>query len=102
MHTKTHFRITADDEVYRGSFEPYENLGHIGSILHPNNRSNTAREVRAWWNALLASNEPMEDYAPPRERTEKPRIRIRSTALVVASDIDGEVVADLLQALVRD
>ncbi|HYR88524.1 MAG TPA: hypothetical protein VE422_30875 [Terriglobia bacterium] len=122
MHNQKQFRITADGDVYRGRFEPFENLGHIGSILHPNNRSNTAIQVRTWWNALLASGNPIEEYVPPGKkpeddngngrhydepqssktaskarRTTNPRIRIRGSALVVTSEIAGELLTELVE-----
>ena len=120
MDNKQQFRITADGEVYRGRFEPFENLGHIGSILHPNSRSNTAAQVRVWWNSLLASGEPIEEYvrrsdetvdgngshgggalvpitASKSRRTTNSRIRIRGTVLVVTSEIAGEVLTELVE-----
>jgi hypothetical protein len=124
-HMKTEkqlFRITADGDVYRGRFEPYENLGHIGSILHPENRTNTAAQVRIWWNAQLASGQPIEEYVPPGDKIEEskgavserdrlnespaapksrkattPRIRISGAAIVVTSEIAGEVLSEFVE-----
>ena len=103
MHTnKSQFRITANGFVHRRRFERYENLGHIGSILHPMNRSHTASQVRAWWNALLASNEPIEEYVPPKKRTVRPTIRIRPSALVVSSAFTDDAAGELLEAVAQD
>jgi len=98
MHNPKPLQINEDGDVYRGKSEPYEKLGHIGSILHPMNRTNTASQVRAWWNALVASNEPVEDYVPPQDQTTNPRIRVRTTALVISSDSADEA-SELLETV---
>src|SRR2546422_321792 len=84
MHNKPTFRITADGFVHRRRLDRYDNLGHIGSILHPMNGSHVATQVRVWWNALLASDEPIEEYVPPAKRIMSVTIRVRPSALVVS------------------
>ena len=96
------FRITADGFVHRRKLDRYERLGHIGSILHPMNQTHTAHQVRAWWNALLVSNEPIEEYVPPKKQSKDHRIRVRATALVVSSAFGDDAVAELVWAAAGD
>src|SRR5437667_9757261 len=102
-HMKTEkqlFRITADGVVYGGTFESYDNLGHIGSILHPMNRSHVASQVRAWWNATLASNEPIEEYVPRAATRPNPVIiRVRPAALVVSSAFTDDAAGALVEVV---
>ena len=104
MHTNNpQFRITADGFVHRRRLDRYDNLGHIGSILHPMNRSHVASQVRVWWNALLASNEPIEEYVPPASTKPNPIIiRVRPSALVVSSTFTDDALGELLEAVTQD
>ena len=97
-NNNSQFRITAGGDVYRGRFKPYELLGHIGSILHPMNQTHTAHQVRAWWNALLVSNEPIEEYVPPKKQDAKPTIHLRPSAAVVCSAFTDDAVGELVAA----
>ena len=103
MHNNnSQFRITADGNVYRGRFEPYDKLGHIGSILHPTNRSHTATQVRAWWSASLNSEEPIAEYVPPAQSKSTPIIRVRPSALVVGSAFTDDAAGDVVESVAAD
>ena len=100
MHNNPQFRITADGFVHRRRLDRYELLGHIGSILHPMNRSHVASQVRAWWNATLASNEPIEEYVPRASTRPNPIIiRVRPSALVVSSAFTDDAAGELVEVV---
>ena len=102
MDHKQQFRITADGFVHRRRLDRYDNLGHIGAILHPMNRSHVASQVRAWWSDLLAADKPIEEYIPPKRQTATAPIRVRPSALVVSSAFTDEAVSEILEAVAQD
>ena len=103
MHTNNlQFRITADGFVHRRRFDRYENLGHVGSILHPMNRSHVASQVGTWWSDLLASDEPIEEYVPPKNRTATAPIRLRPSALVVSSAFTDDAAGEFVEPVAAD
>ena len=71
-------------DVYRFHRERYELLGHVGGVLHPNNKSIVAREVRN-----LVGNIPTPHFTFIEvKKPGRPDQPFAATALVRSWDLD--------------
>jgi len=72
------FAITLEGVVYRREVHEWTFLGHISCLARE--EAPLGREVRAWWQARLGSDEPSENLVISGGREEPYFVRISPTA----------------------